>query len=503
MASSRLRIIIVGAGFGGVAAAVRLLEDGHDDLLIVDRADGVGGVWRANTYPGAQCDVPSHLYSFSFRPKADWSRRFAEQPEILDYLEEVVRAYGLARYLQLRTEVTSCEWDDGAQVWRVRLRGPDGVEEEREAHVVIAACGQLSVPAVPDLPGVAEFAGAAFHSAQWRHDVDLPGRRVAVIGTGASAVQFVPYLAREAAHVTVFQRSAPYIIGRPDRRYSALAKRLYGLRPVLAASRLRQYLWHEALGIPFTKAPWLMAVPERFWRLRMHRDITSGPLRAALEPGYRMGCKRLLRAPDWYRTLSRDDVSVVADQIRDVVPGGVRTVDGALHRADVLVFGTGFEATSFLTPMRVTGRGGRELSDEWRDGARAFLGIAVSGFPNLFLLYGPGTNLGHSSIIFMIESQLAWIRQAVAALVERDLAAVEVRPDAADRFDGQFRAASAGTVWESGCSSWYLAGGRNINNWPGSTLEYRRRTRRLDPRDVVVTPRRRAVQGSGTERVTA
>lgn len=491
MASWRPRILVVGAGFGGIAAAVRLLADGYDDLLVVDRADGVGGVWRANTYPGAQCDVPSHLYSLSFHPKADWSRRFAEQPEILGHLEDVVRAYGLDRHLRLRTEVTSCAWDDDARLWRVGLRGPDGVAEVREAHVVVAACGQLSTPAVPELPGLDGFAGPAFHSARWRHDVDLRGRRVAVVGTGASAVQFVPHLAREAARVTVFQRSAPHVIGRPDRAYSALEQRLYGLRPVLGASRLRQYLWHEALGVPFTRAPWLMALPERFWRLRMHRDVGPPGLRAALEPGYRMGCKRLLRAPDWYATLARDDVDLVTDEIREVLPAGPRTADGTVHPADVLVFGTGFRATSFLAPMRVTGRGGRELGDEWRDGARAYLGIAVPGFPNLFLVYGPGTNLGHSSIIFMIESQLAWIRQAVAALAGRGLASIEVRADVADEFDARFRAASARTVWESGCTSWYTVDGRNTNNWPGSTLAYRRGTRRLDPRDVVVTPRRR------------
>lgn len=503
MASWKPRILIVGAGSGGIAAAVRLLQDGHDDLLIVDREDGVGGVWRANTYPGAQCDVPSHLYSFSFHPKVDWSSRFAEQPEILGYLEEVVRAYRLGRFLRLRTEVTACAWDEDAHVWRVRLRGPDSREEVHTFHVVVAACGQLSVPAVPEVPGLENYPGPTFHSARWRHDVDLRGRRVAVIGTGASAVQFVPHVARDAAHVTVFQRSAPYIIGRPDRRYSRLELRLFGLPPVLAASRLRQYLWHEVQGIPFTQAPWLMSVPETIWRRRMHREVKSTQLRPALTPGYRMGCKRLLRAPDWYRTLTRPDVTVVTDEIRDVTPDGVRTVAGGVHPADVLIFGTGFLATSFLTPMRITGRGGRDLTAEWRGGAYAYLGIAVSGFPNLFLLYGPGTNLGHSSIIFMIESQLSWIRQAVDALRERNLASIEVRADVADRYDARFRAASARTIWETGCTSWYTVDGRNTNNWPDTTVAYRRRTRRLDPRDVVVSRRLQAVRPQGIGRVTA
>jgi cation diffusion facilitator CzcD-associated flavoprotein CzcO len=483
------RVVVIGAGVGGLAAGVRLLQDGLDDLVIVDRADGVGGVWRVNTYPGAQCDVPSHLYSLSFHPKPDWKRRFGDQDEILAYLEEVSSAHGLAPHLRLRTEVTACEWDDAAEHWRVRMREHDGTELAHEADVVICAAGQLSEPAVPDLKGLDTFAGPAFHSARWRHDVDLTGRRIGVIGTGASAIQFVPAIAPAAAHLDLFQRSAPYTVGKANRRYSAREQRLYARVPgALAASRLGQYLWHELLGIPFTQAPWLMAIPARAWRRRMHRAVSDPELREKLTPDYTMGCKRVLLTTGWYRTLRRPDVAVITEQIAEILPDGVRTVDGEVHPLDVLIFGTGFAATRFLTPMRVTGRAGRELQDEWQHGARAYLGTAVPGFPNFFLLYGPGTNLGHSSIIFMIESQLAWIRSALTSMRTLGLRWIDVRPEVQSGYDARFRAASARTVWETGCTNWYLVDGKNTNNWPGTTIGFRRRTRRFRIEDVESGP---------------
>jgi cation diffusion facilitator CzcD-associated flavoprotein CzcO len=501
MAVWKPRVIVIGAGVGGIAAGVRMLEDGLDDLLIVDRADGVGGVWRANTYPGAQCDVPSHLYSLSFHPKPDWRRRYGEQPEILDYLEEVSAAHGLTPYLRFRTEVTACEWDDAAEQWLVRMRdleSPDGIESIHHADVVIVAAGQLSMPAVPELKGLDSFAGKVFHSARWRHDVDLTGQRVAVIGTGASAIQFVPAIAPVTAQLDLFQRTAPYTIGKSNRRYSPLEQSLYARFPVLqAASRLRQYLWHEALGVPFTLAPRLMALPQRSWKRRMHRSVPDHALREKLTPDYLMGCKRLLLTTDWYRTLRRANVDVITAEIDEVLPDGIRTTDGEVHPADVLIFGTGFAAGRFLTPMRVTGRAGRDLQDVWQHGARAYLGTVVPGFPNLFILYGPGTGLGHTSIILMIESQLAWIRSAVSTLREQGLRWIDVRPEVQSAYDARFRAASARTVWESGCTSWYTVDGKNINNWPGTTIGFRRRTRRFRIEDV---ESRRRVSTSAADR---
>jgi cation diffusion facilitator CzcD-associated flavoprotein CzcO len=479
------RVLVVGAGAGGIAAAVRLLQDGVSDLLVVDRSDGVGGVWRANTYPGAECDVPSHLYSLSFHRKPDWSRRFAGQAEILQYLGSVVEHFGLEPYLLLRTEVTDCRWDEPAQTWRVTLRGADDLAVVREADVVITATGQLSTPARPSIPGLDNFAGPVFHSARWRHDVDLTGRRVAVIGTGASAVQFVPFVAADAEHVHIFQRTPPYVISKLTRRYPALEQRMYARFPrTLDASRLRLYLWHELMGLPFTRLPAAMAANKALWKLRLRRAVRDPALRAQLTPDYEMGCKRLLRAPDYYRTLVRPDVSVHAEAITAVTPQGVRTADGVLHGCDVIILGTGFETTRFLAPMRVTGRGGRDLDTEWKDGARAYLGTAVSGFPNLFMLYGPGTNLGHSSIILMIEAQLTWVRSALRQMREHGLGWIDVRPEAQSAYDAEFAAAGRRTVWETGCDSWYTVNGRNVNNWPGSTLGFRRRTRRMDLADM-------------------
>ena len=480
---------MIGAGAGGIAAAAGLLRDGYDDLLVVDRADGVGGVWRDNTYPGAQCDVPSHLYSFSFHRKADWNRRFADQDEILSYLEDVVAGQGIGPFLRFNTEVVDCIWDDVSHRWRVRLRAGDGTETIHPAEIVIAATGQLSVPAVPRIPGLDRFAGPVFHSARWQHDVDLSGQRVGVIGTGASAIQFVPAVVETASHLDVFQRSAPYIIGKPNRRYSRREQRLYAAVPGLqVVSRLRQYLWHELLGLPFTKLPRAMSLPTRAWHRRMRRTVSDPGLRARLTPDYRMGCKRLLRAPDWYRTLNRPDVSLITDDIVEVRPDGIRTADGRTHPLDVLILGTGFQATSFLTPMRVSGRHGQDLGERWQDGARAYLGTAVSGFPNFFLVYGPGTNLGHSSILFMIESQVRWIRSALATMRARDLGWIDVRPQVQDRYDLWFTRASAGTIWETGCDSWYTRDGRNTNNWPATTIGFRRRTNRFRLSDVESGP---------------
>jgi hypothetical protein len=292
-------------------------------------------------------------------------------------------------------------------------------------------------------------------------------------------------VAETAAHVTVFQRSAPYTIGKPNRAYSPWQKKLFASVPaVQRASRLRQYLWFELLGVAFTTMPGVMRLPTRAWHQRLRRTVPDPELRAKVTPDYLMGCKRLLRAPDWYRTLSRPDVTLVTDPIAEIQPDGLRTADGVVHPLDVLILGTGFKATEFLTPMRVTGRGGRDLAAIWQGGARAYLGTAVSGFPNLFLLYGPGTNLGHSSILFMIESQIAWIRSAIAAMRSHQLRWIDVRPQVQDRYDHWFTTASAGTVWETGCSSWYTRNGHNTNNWPGTTVAFRRRTRRFQLADV-------------------
>ncbi|MCX6466051.1 MAG: NAD(P)/FAD-dependent oxidoreductase [Pseudonocardiales bacterium] len=473
-AGRRPRVAVIGAGFGGIGMGVALREDGVADVTLLDKADGVGGVWRANTYPGAACDVPSHLYSFSFAHGREWSRRFAPQPDILRYLERVAREHDLAP--RLRTEVTEARWDDDRALWRLDLASGESLE----ADVLVPACGQLSRPARPRIPGLETFAGPAFHSAEWDHDVDLTGKRVAVIGTGASAIQFVPAIVDRVGAMTVFQRSAPYLIPRPDGPYRrALLRALPGWR---AGARAFWTAFFETGALGFTRVP-AMTVPFRWAFEAMLRAQVSDPaLRERLRPDYPVGCKRVLISSDWFPAITRPHVEVVTDAIAEVVPEGVRTADGVLHPCDVIVLGTGFATTDFLTPMKVFGSGGTELSQAWRDGARAHLGITVSGFPNLFLLYGPNTNVGSGSIVHMLESQIAYVRQAIAHLAAGG-GPLSVRPDVESRFDTEIQERLGRSVW-TGCQSWYrTASGRIVNNWPGLMREYRRRTARFDPAD--------------------
>lgn len=485
MREQRVRVAVIGAGFGGLGMAVRLRQAGITDLVVLDRAEGVGGTWRHNTYPGSGCDVPSHLYSFSFQPKPDWPRRFATQAQILGYLEDVAARHQLGPVLRLGTEVTSARWSDHRCTWRLTTtEGPDV-----EADVVVAACGQLSRPYVPGLPGLAEFAGPWWHSARWDHRVDLAGRRVAVVGTGASAVQLIPHVVASAAHVDLYQRSAPYVVGKPDRRYPRWEQCLYARVPQLQkASRALQYLALEAMAVPFVTAPAAMALPEAWWRLRLLRRVRDPELRRRLTPRFRMGCKRILLANDYYRALASPTVEVVTAPVQRVTRTGV-LAGGVERPTEALVFATGFTATDFLAPLQVTGRAGFELHQRWAGGARAYLGMAVHGFPNLFLLYGPNTNLGHSSIVYMLESQIAYVVQAVRALARHRLAALEVSEGAESAWDQRVRHRSASTVWTTGCSSWYVTEeGRNTNNWPGYTFDYRRRLRRLDLSQYLLTP---------------
>lgn len=483
-----INAIIVGAGFGGLAAAVELRRRGIHDVTIFEKADRVGGVWRDNTYPGAACDVPSSLYSYSFAPNPHWPRRYAEQPDILRYIERVSVEQGLEDQVRTGTEVTRAEWDDSTARWRVEARGSDGTTTTYEANLLVTAVGQLSRPHVPTLPGIDTFTGPAFHSAQWDHGVDFSGKRVAVVGTGASAIQFVPHLQRQAEHVTVFQRSAPYVVPKPDRGYRALHHRLFRRLPATQTfgrelTRTLSEQLNRALAeqTVFTKA-FVMA-----FRLHLRRQVKDPALRSRLLPDYPMGCKRLLFSNDWYPALARPNVEVVTDPIATVDPEGVRTADGRLHEADVLVYGTGFRATELLAPIEVVGRDGRRLQDEWTNGAYAYLGMTVPGFPNLFIVYGPNTNLGGSSIISMIECQTGYLGQAVELLAAASTDApvcLEVRDDVTWRFDHEMQERLAKSVWTSGCASWYQTpGGRVVTNWPGQVREYRERTSVLEPAD--------------------
>ncbi len=465
------RVTIIGAGFSGIGLAVKLLEQGIEPVIL-ERGSDVGGVWRDNTYPGAACDVPSHLYSFSFAPFGGWSRRFAPQPEIHAYLRRVAEDFGVLPLVRFGSDVRKAEYADGG--WTLQLA--DG--SLHETDVLVAACGQLSRPSIPS--GLEGFAGRQFHSAQWDHSWDPRGKRVVVLGTGASAIQFVPQIVKQAAHVTVLQRSAPYVIAKPDRPYTRPFR-----RPRLRADRLRLYAQHEARSLGFNTEPRLLKAAEWSFARYLRRQVTDPALRAKLTPTDPIGCKRVLQSNDWYPALTQSHVSVITTPFVGVEARGVVTADGVLHAADTLILGTGFTATELLVPMEVRGPHGT-LSEAWADGAEGYLGSAVAGFPNFFTMYGPNTNLGHNSIILMLESQFAWITQAIAQVPMGG--SVEVRPEVQAAYNTWLQRRLGSTVFAGGCRSWYLtASGRNTQNWPGTTAAFRWRTRTLDLADLHVS----------------
>ncbi len=474
-------VAIVGSGFGGVGLGIKLKRAGIDAFTIFEKAQRVGGVWRDNTYPGLTCDIPSHLYSFSFEQKHDWSRRFPSRDEILGYLEECVDAYGVADHLRLGTEVASAEFDEERGRWLIRTT--DG--EELEADVLVSATGQLSRPVLPPLPGIDRFRGPVFHSARWDHTVDLDGKRVAVVGTGASAIQFVPEIASRVGGLTLFQRSPPWVIPKPDRPYSGWQKWIFRRLPwVQSASRAWVYLRFELFTLILTRLRVLARPFERSYEHQLRKEIGDSDLRERLLPDYPLGCKRVLISNDWLATLARDDVEVVTDPIRELTHDGVIAADGTEHPADVVIFGTGFATNDFLAPMKIAGVGGRDLNEAWRDGAEAHLGLSVTGFPNMFILYGPNTNLGAGSIITILESQIAYVMEAVRALERTGARWIEVREDAQSSFNDDLQRRLTESVWTAGCTNWYRApSGKVTNNWPGTTSEYRRRIRRPDPAD--------------------
>jgi cation diffusion facilitator CzcD-associated flavoprotein CzcO len=483
------RVAIIGAGFGGIGMAIALRQAGILDFIVLDRADDLGGTWRDNTYPGLSCDIPSHLYSFSWRPWR-WSRRFPPREEILGYLHALVAENGLGPHLRFGCGVVAVGFDERSAIWNLTLDDGGTVQ----AAAVVSAVGQLGRPALPDIPGRDEFAGQSWHSARWNHDVDLAGRRVAVVGTGASAIQFVPEIAKAAGHVDVYQRSAPYVLPKADRPYRDAEQTLFDRLPVARkADRLRIFLYGELLTSGFVLSPKLLAGPMQLWRRQLNSQIADPELRAKCVPDYVMGCKRVVFSKDWYPALARPNVDLVTDPIERIVADGVVTADGTARTADVIVYGTGFRSVEFLTPMQVSGLGGRQLHEAWRDGAQAYLGITVSGFPNFFMLYGPNTNLGGNSIIYMLEGQIGYVLGAVKAMETERLAWLDVRPDVQDTFNSWVQSASHESVWESGCHSWYTtASGRNTNNWPDHTFRYRHRVRRFDLGAYRVMPERPA-----------
>jgi cation diffusion facilitator CzcD-associated flavoprotein CzcO len=485
-------VVIIGTGFGGIAVAAELKRAGFHNFVLLEKATRVGGVWRENTYPGAGCDVPSPYYSFSHAPNPDWPARFSLQPEIHAYLERVTSSYGIGAHIRFGTEVTGAVFDQARGLWQVRT----AAGETLAATVLVPALGQLSRPAWPDLPGMDAFTGHAFHSARWDHGYDLTGKRVAVIGTGASAVQFVPRIQPAAGKLTLFQRSAPYIVPKPDRAYGRWHRlRIGPVAPLQALERLVFWLVGEASTFGLTGNE---TVADAIgWIARRHRErqVRDPRLRAKLTPDYRIGCKRVLFADNYYPALTQPNVEVCTEKITELTPAGVRTADGVEHACDVVIYGTGFAATDFLGGLDLRGLGGRPLREAWTEGARAYLGLTVPGFPNLFWMYGPNTNLGSGSIIYMLERQARYIRKALQHLSATSSSYVDVREEVDGAYEAELAQRLAGSVWAT-CTSWYRQGnGRIPTNWPGLVSEYDRRTRTFDPSDY------RTVSVPATEQV--
>ena len=486
------RIAILGAGAAGLCMAIQLLEQGISTFTLYDKAEAVGGTWRENTYPGAACDVPSHLYSFSFAPNVSWSRKFPEQPEILEYLESLTEQYDLAPRIEFGAEVKSAVWDDDLGLWNLEVERSEtdrtALPSIVQAEIVVTALGQLNRPNIPKIPGLERFTGTTFHSARWNHSHDLTGERLAVIGIGASAIQFVPQIACKASALTLFQRSVNYVAPKPDRPFRPWEHWVLKHVPKLRQAYRTSIYWRFEFRFRLMrKGSRLGALMQKKFAEQVSKLASPELPSEALVPEYTPGCRRILIANDWYPTLRRPNTRVVTDGVAAVTETAIVTDSGEEIEVDTIIFGTGFRATDFLAPLTITGRDGKDLNQVWAGGARAFLGVAVAGFPNFFILYGPNTNLGHNSILFMIEQQVGYIRQIIDEFVVHGAQSVEVREQAMAAFDGEIEAATARTVWAEDCSSWYKnSEGRVTNNWPDYTVKYKRRLTRPDPQDWIV-----------------
>lgn len=471
-----ISVAVVGGGIGGIAAATMLKRAGYHDVTVFERNAELGGVWHTNTYPGAACDVPSHFYEFSFAPNPDWSRRYAPQAEIKAYLEKVVRDHGVEEQFRFNSEVRSATWDKSGH-WVI-----DTSTGEHVADVLIAACGQLSTPKYPDIDGLEAFEGPGFHTAKWRHDVDLTDRRVAVVGSGCSAAQVVPAIQPQAAAVDVYQRSPGWTMPRMDYEYSDRAKRLFRRFPLLQRlDRKSVQAVMEFGAIAMTRRQWLLAPLKAVGRRRIRKAIRDPELREAVTPTDQFGCKRVMVSDDWYPALAKPNVRLIAGGVEQVTAKGVVGGDGVERPADVLILATGFKSHDFVAPMAVRGVGGRTLAEEWSETPKAYLGLSVPAFPNMFLLYGPNTNGGTGSVVFTVEAGMHHVLAALAELNRTGERQIEIRSEVAEQFHRELREALPGTVW-TGCGNWYLdENGHSPNQWPWRWRTYERRTRRLEP----------------------
>ena len=470
-------IAIVGSGFAGLGMAIRLKQRGVEDFVIFERADDVGGTWRDNTYPGVACDVPSHLYSFSFAQNPGWSRTFSPGNEIQDYLRRCAGHFDVYPHVKFRHAVTGAQWDEDGQLWEIETAAGNFT-----ADILIAGMGGLSEPKIPDIDGRESFDGHAFHTAQWDHSVDLRGKRVAVVGTGASSIQVVPQIQPQVEKLLLFQRTPAWIMPHRDRAISGRERTAYARLPLLQKVMRAAIYWaRETFVIPFVN-PKLASRPEAIARRHLASQVKDKELRRKLTPDYTFGCKRVLPSNHFYPAVSQPNVSLVTDGIREITPRGIVTRDGVEHELDVIVWGTGFRVNDMPVTHLIRGREGHTLSEAWSESMQAYLGTSVAGFPNMFMLVGPNTGLGHNSILFMIESQVEYVLDALRTMKARGASSMDVRKEVQDSYNVELQERLKDTVWSTGgCASWYLDDtGRNTTLWPGSTWPFRQKTRRFD-----------------------
>ncbi len=481
------QVIIIGTGFAGLGMAINLKKAGKEDFVIFEREADVGGTWFVNNYPGCACDVQSHLYSFSFAPNPEWSRMFSPQEEIWSYLRDCTDKFDIRSHIRFNSEVSSARYDEEAGIWTVTTADGDSAT----ARVVVSAMGPLDRPMLPNIPGIDSFKGKAFHSQHWDHDYDLSGKKVAVIGTGASAIQFVPEIATQVDELKLFQRTPPWIMPKPDRDLSTLEHQLYKRLPAAQkAMRGAIYSLLESRVLAFVFTPRLMKMLRTVAVRHIHKHIKDPVLRAKVTPDYTIGCKRVLISNNYYPALARDNVDVITDGVAEVRANSVVTTDGVAHAVDAIIYGTGFHATEPLPRGVVFGKGGQDLLDAWADGIEAYKGCVVSGFPNLFIVPGPNTGLGHSSMVYMIESQIRYVMGALRTLDKRAAKSIDVRPEAQRAYNDDIQNRIQGTVWNTGgCQSWYInEDGKNVTLWPGFTFAFRQRTRHFDAGSYIIEP---------------
>ena len=478
--SQKTKIAIIGAGFGGLAMAIRLLQSGIQDFIILEKADDVGGTWRENQYPGAACDVQSHMYSLSFAPKKDWSKRYAEAPEIFDYIQDLIKEFDLKKYIQFHQEVVASRYHEDTLHWHIDLKSGQKIE----AQFMVFASGPLHVPQIPQIKGIEKFQGEVFHSAQWNHNYNLNDKNVASIGTGGSAIQYIPEIAEKVKNLYVLQRTAAWVIPRDERAYNALDKKLFSrFEWFRKLHRSRLYWSNESRVVPIVK-PKMIQYGQKLAEIFIKFQVKDKATIKKLTPDYILGCKRILISNKYYPTFNRKNVELITDAIQEITEKSIIFKTGEERQIDCLIYGTGFitDPRIYLKSFACYGQNGLELKDAWKNGAESYYGICTKNFPNLFQLLGPNTILGHNSVIFMIESQVNYILQLIQLVDKTQTQAIVIKPEVQDQFNHKIQQKLEGTVWQSGCVSWYQQdGGKNFALWPTYTWKYWLETRKANP----------------------